>query len=243
MWSSLSEPRDLQYLQRGHPFGTNGSSTLQRAGGHLFRTSGVSTPQGACHSFLTQITTIHQILYYHELHPAVYKELVWEKVGSKATVVSFTPGNAVIAQAALEDGNFPVLVCNNKAHHDWCQTTITDYVIAELKKGNDKICPPNLQANLKNLEPARLAYAREKGCKGGKEEEAERKKKEAEKKNKEDAVGGDEEEKKKKDEEKKKDEDEKKGDHDYDYDHTGLGLLRCCRELMVRPCGLRMHRA
>ena len=82
MWSSLSEPRDLQYLQRGHPFGTNGSSTLQRAGGHLFRTSGVSTPQGACHSFLTQITTIHQTLYFHELRPAVYKELVWEKVGT-----------------------------------------------------------------------------------------------------------------------------------------------------------------
>ena len=124
------------------------------------------------------------------MHPAVYKELVWEKVGSKATVVSSTPGNAVIAQAALEDGNFPVLVCNNKAHQDWCKTTVTDYVIAELKKGNDKICPPNLQSNLKSLEPARLAHAKEKGSTGGKEEEAERKKKEAEKKNKEDAVGG-----------------------------------------------------
>ena len=104
------------------------------------------------------------------MHPAVYKELVWEKVGSKATVVSFTPGNAVIAQAALQDGNFPVLVCNNKAHHDWCKTTVTDYVIAELKKGNDKITPPNMSENLKRLEPARLTYAKQKGLKAGKDE-------------------------------------------------------------------------
>ena len=116
------------------------------------------------------------------MHPAVYKELVWEKVGSRATVVSFTPGNAVIAQAALQDGNFPVLVCNNKAHQDWCKTTVTDYVIAELKKGNDKICPPNMSENIKKLEPARLVYAKQKGFKGG----ADEKKKEDEKKNEED---------------------------------------------------------
>ena len=88
-------------------------------------------------------------MYYHELHPAVYKELVWEKVGNRATVISFTPGTAVFAQAALEHGNFPVLVCSKKFHHDWCQTTLINYVIAELKKGNDNIAHPNMQGKLK----------------------------------------------------------------------------------------------
>ena len=170
-------------------------------------------------------------MYYHELHPAVYKELVWEKVGNRATVVSFTPGTAVFAQAALEHGNFPVLVCNNKAHFDWCKTTITDYVIAELKKGNDKITPPNMSENLKRLEPARLTYAKLKGVKAGKDEE---KKEEEDKKKKEEDKKTDE--KKKNDEaETEQKDDGKQGDNDYDYDYTWLGLLRWCRELVGRP--------
>ena len=169
-------------------------------------------------------------MYYHELHPAVYKELVWEKVGNRATVVSFTPGTAVFAQAALEHGNFPVLVCNNKAHSDWCKETVTEYVIAELKKNNDKITPPNMLENLKKLEPARLTYAKQKGSKAGKDEE---KKEEEDKKKKVD--DGKPDETKKEEAETEQKDDGKQGDNDYDYDYTWLGLLRWCRELVGRP--------